>query len=85
MVKRTMMNIISNQKIQTITLSIVVPVHNEEGGLQTLHKKLSHVLGKINCECEIIYVDDGSVDQSVMTIKSLPMLGITHSLIKLMP
>ncbi len=83
MVKRTMMNIISNQKIQTITLSIVVPVHNEEDGLQTLHKKLSHVLGKINCECEIIYVDDGSVDQSVMTIKNLPMLGTTHSLIKL--
>lgn len=65
------------------TLSIIVPVHNESASLEILHSRLSEVLKKTNYVCEIIYVDDGSTDNSTSIIKTLPMQGSHHSLIKL--
>lgn len=45
-------------------LSIVVSVYNEEEVLNEFHKELSHVLSKLNDRTEIIYVNDGSFDDS---------------------
>lgn len=45
-------------------LSIVIPVLNEEENLFDLHSSLNKVLENIGEDYEIIFVDDGSTDQS---------------------
>ena len=45
-------------------LSIVIPVFNEAENIETLHSRLSAVLQHMGHQYEIIYVDDGSQDQS---------------------
>ena len=49
----------------TETLSILIPVYNEEGNLSVLHEKLANVLKKTGMPYEIIFVDDGSSDGSL--------------------
>lgn len=46
------------------TLSIVVPVHDEEPVLARFHARLAAVLDTLDADAEIIYVNDGSVDAS---------------------
>ena len=43
-------------------LTVVIPVFNEAGALETLHERLCGVLDKSGEDCEIIFVDDGSDD-----------------------
>lgn len=45
-------------------LSIIVSVYNEEEVLNEFHKEISFVLNNLNDEAEIIYVNDGSYDNS---------------------
>jgi polyisoprenyl-phosphate glycosyltransferase len=57
-------------------LSIVVPVYNEAAGLSALHERLSglaRTLGqRWQLACEVIYVDDGSQDDTLKIARSLP-------------
>jgi glycosyltransferase involved in cell wall biosynthesis len=54
-----------------IGLSVIVPVLNERGSLPELYGSLTGVLGRINREYEIIFVDDGSSDGSIELCRSL--------------
>ncbi|MGH2458496.1 MAG: glycosyltransferase family 2 protein [Chloroflexota bacterium] len=45
-------------------LSVIAPVYNEEGNLFPLHQRLIQALVPLDRSFEIIYVDDGSSDQS---------------------
>lgn len=45
-------------------LSVVVPLYNEADGLAEFHKNLLRELKKLSLSYEIIYVDDGSNDQT---------------------
>ncbi|MEW5956709.1 MAG: glycosyltransferase family 2 protein [Chloroflexota bacterium] len=45
-------------------LSIVIPLLNEEGNLKLLHQKLTAVLTELAQPYEIIFVNDGSTDDS---------------------
>jgi glycosyltransferase involved in cell wall biosynthesis len=47
-----------------ISLSVVIPVYNEENNLLPLYAELTEALQKIDLSYEIIFVDDGSVDNS---------------------
>jgi undecaprenyl-phosphate 4-deoxy-4-formamido-L-arabinose transferase len=51
------------------SLSIVIPVYNEEAGLQPLFDRLYPTLDKLGCSYEIIFVDDGSRDRSAAILK----------------
>lgn len=53
------------------TISIVVPVYNEEGLLYKFYDRLISVLGKINYKYEIIFVDDGSLDHSLKILEEI--------------
>src|SRR5213596_505954 len=57
-------------------LSIVVPVYNEAAGLGALHERLAglaHALQKRwQLGCEVIYVDDGSQDDTLKIARALP-------------
>jgi glycosyltransferase involved in cell wall biosynthesis len=60
----------SEAMAEQIVLSVVVPIHNEEGNIQELHRRLKEVLDSIG-PCEIIFVDDGSTDDSVARIEEV--------------
>ena len=51
------------------TVSIVIPVFNEEAGLEQLFQRLYPELDKLNRPYEVIFVDDGSSDRSVAILR----------------
>jgi glycosyltransferase involved in cell wall biosynthesis len=52
-------------------LSVVVPAYNEEDVLPEFHRRLTETLGALVCSCEILYVNDGSSDDTLKIIKNL--------------
>jgi glycosyltransferase involved in cell wall biosynthesis len=57
-------------------LSIVVPVHNEAAGLPALHARIAEAVARLHAaralHVEIVYVDDGSSDQTAAVARDLP-------------
>ena len=57
-------------------LSIIVPVYNEGAGLSRFHDKLVAVARRLRQQrglaCEVVYVDDGSRDDSFAVARALP-------------
>ncbi len=51
------------------TVSIVIPVYNEEGGLAELFARLYPALDGLQRAYEVIFVDDGSHDRSVAILR----------------
>lgn len=52
-------------------ISLVVPVYNEEENLLSLFMELRAALAEIPCDWEVIFVDDGSTDSSLIVIREL--------------
>ncbi len=50
-------------------LSVVIPVYNEEKGLEELFRQLVPVMEDMNRAYEIVLVDDGSTDRSLEILK----------------
>ncbi len=50
--------------MNTIQLSVIIPVYNEEEGLQALFDRLYPALDKLGVTYEILFVNDGSRDRS---------------------
>ena len=59
-----------NQQLQ---ISIVIPLYNEAESLPELHDWIVRVMVKHNFSYEILYVDDGSSDESWDVIKQLSL------------
>ncbi|MDY6806263.1 MAG: glycosyltransferase family 2 protein, partial [Cyanobacteriota bacterium] len=51
--------------------SIVIPIFNEEEILPELWRQLSGVLPRLDGSCEVIFIDDGSVDASLELLEEL--------------
>ncbi len=56
---------------QKVALSIVVPVMNEEENIRPLYQKLSDQLNSLGQIYEVIFVDDGSTDNTFKELKTL--------------
>src|SRR5437588_9407704 len=56
---------------QRVALSIVVPVMNEEQNVRPLFQKLSDQLNSLGQNYEVIFVDDGSTDNTFRELKTL--------------
>ena len=56
---------------KTPTISMIIPVHNEEANLSWHHERITDTLDKLDCRYEIIYVNDGSNDKSLEILKQL--------------
>lgn len=56
-------------------LSIVVPVYNERAVLPECVARISAVIAAMQVRCEIVFVDDGSVDGSAEWLKNSTALG----------
>ena len=52
-------------------ISILIPIYNEEGNIVTITNALYKVLMPLPYNYEIIFVDDGSEDNSLNEIKEL--------------
>jgi glycosyltransferase involved in cell wall biosynthesis len=50
-------------------LSLIVPCYNEQAALPIFYKETMEVLSKIGCEYEILFVDDGSKDNTLQILK----------------
>jgi len=53
------------------TLSVVIPIHNEEPSILPLYDRLTAVLERIRRPYEIIFVDDASTDRSFDLLSNL--------------
>ena len=53
------------------SLSVVIPVYDEEANLPVLHERLTKVLAATEPQYEIVFVDDGSHDRSVEVMRGL--------------
>ena len=52
-------------------LSIVIPAHNEEKNVRLLYQKLMDVFSRMETSYEIIYIDDGSTDNTFFELEAL--------------
>jgi glycosyltransferase involved in cell wall biosynthesis len=59
------------QNLSFKKVSIVVPLYNEEESLRPLYSEIKKSLKSIQCEHEILFIDDGSSDKSLNVIKDL--------------
>ena len=57
-------------------ITIVVPVYNEEGNVQELHRQIKKACESLNKTYEIIFVDDGSNDETVKRCQGLSPLKL---------
>ena len=68
-------------------LSIVVPLFNEAAGLAQLHARITECARAFGSQrglkCEIVYVDDGSIDASRTIAEALPAAGVDVQVISL--
>jgi len=71
------------KKIIPPTLSVVVPVFNEDKGIRSFHLSLINHLSALSLTYEVIYCDDGSSDDSYEVIKNMSKTQSEVKLIKL--
>jgi len=68
-------------------LSIVVPLYNEANGLARLHAQLVDVARKLadkrDLSVEVVYVDDGSRDETLKIARGLPAAGLDMQVLAL--
>jgi dolichol-phosphate mannosyltransferase len=53
------------------TLSLVLPIYNEEEVIPELHKRLEDFLTKLGLPSEVVFVNDGSRDRSMELLREL--------------
>ena len=64
-------------------ISVIIPVYNNQQTLLELYKKLVKVFAKVKQNYQIIFIDDGSKDQSYNKIKKICLKNKKVSCIKL--
>tara|TARA_Y100000034_G_C6907691_1_gene421742 strand:+ start:4813 stop:5763 length:951 start_codon:yes stop_codon:yes gene_type:complete len=57
--------------MKTKLISVVVPIFNEEGNIPELYLRLTNVFRKLGGDYELIFIDDGSKDCSLLRLKDL--------------
>jgi len=61
------------KKLDRIEISVFLPVYNEQDNIKQLDLKLTEALEKLGRSYEVIYVDDGSTDQSLARLREIAM------------
>jgi len=54
-----------------MTLSVIIPLYNEEENLPLLYEKLKQYLNSLEKEYEIVIVDDGSTDKTLSILEEI--------------
>ncbi|MEK6410673.1 MAG: glycosyltransferase family 2 protein [Acidobacteriota bacterium] len=58
-------------KPATLVISVFLPVFNEEDNIERLDLKLTDALERLGRSYEVIYIDDGSTDQSLAKLRGI--------------
>jgi len=70
-----------------VGLSIVVPLFNEAHGVAALHERLCDVARRLRAArglaCEVVYIDDGSRDDTLQVAQSLPAASLDVQVVSL--
>jgi glycosyltransferase involved in cell wall biosynthesis len=66
-----------------IDFTVIIPVHNEDESVKELTDKISNVLSSMKKKFEIMYIDDGSTDNTLNELKELQKKNKTISIIEL--
>ena len=61
-------------------ISVVVPLYNEEESLPELQAWIERVMNENGFSYEIIFVNDGSTDNSWTTVSPLPCSAVSKKL-----
>jgi len=73
---------LENKKLKHTELTIVVPILNEEQNIKLLYQQIKNSLNKTKKSSEIIFVDDGSTDNSFEEMLKLRTQDKTVKIIK---
>jgi len=60
-----------NEHTSPVEISIVVPLYNEQDNLEPLLERIQETLARLGRSFEVIFVDDGSTDESFQVIRRL--------------
>lgn len=72
-------NIVRNNQM----ISVVIPLFNEEESLNELSRELEKVFDFLKCNYEVIFIDDGSTDNSFTRIREIHRRNTKFHCIKL--
>jgi len=65
------------------SLSVVVPAYNEQEVLSEFHRRLAQTLDQMSCEAEIVYVNDGSRDNTMVVLHAIRAVDPRVSIVDL--
>ena len=54
-----------------MTVSVVIPLYNEEENVRELHDRLKAVLDTIGTDYEVLFIDDGSTDNTLTLLQDI--------------
>ncbi len=60
-----------NSTGRQVTLSVVLPVFNEQDTLPLTYRRLCEVLSTLDADCELLFIDDGSTDDTDAVLEAL--------------
>lgn len=52
-------------------ISIIIPCHNEEAVLPLFYERIKNIFGQLPAQIELVFVDDGSTDQTFSILKAM--------------
>ena len=52
-------------------VSVIVPCYNEEEALPVFYREINRTIRTMNCEYELLFIDDGSMDGTLSVLKEL--------------
>ena len=52
-------------------ITLIVPCYNEEAALPAFYREISAVLAGMNCEAELLFINDGSTDGTLAALREL--------------
>ncbi|GCE03011.1 glycosyltransferase family 2 protein [Dictyobacter aurantiacus] len=61
----------NNAEIRSKHLSVIIPVYNEEESIPHLHKRIHTVMAEQPFSYEVLYIDDGSTDDTLQQLNRL--------------
>ncbi|MBI4429723.1 MAG: glycosyltransferase family 2 protein [Ignavibacteriales bacterium] len=64
-------NVVAKASAKFPSVSVIVPLRDEEESLPELHSHLRAVLSRMKVKYEVIFIDDGSVDGSFQVLQEL--------------
>lgn len=68
----------SNKNTSEVEISIIVPCYNEELVIGLTHRRLTNVLSKLEAKHEIVYVNDGSLDETKNILEGIRLKDIDN-------